>query len=545
MASPTQTEIQTQWSKTVKPLEEFRKFSGTHVAAGSSINVGDNYLNMEDSLVQNLKTNFPGEWANGIQQFRNCMVACINQATAMLAPALREYAIFIACAETDIPTMMKRLFSYFADNGIRVTSRLFAYGTPTFSGAIGTGVINRLNIDERGNAIENQTADAKVAECIQDEHSGARKHEEMFLFTGGAPPRDNLKIAGSGKTQGIKALSANDSFQFLDNPSFSQLAGSSITALTSVPGWTVTTSISSFNLDQTNYYRDYSGDTTPAALKFLGNDAVTQDFNVKKATFNPNLPVYLQIAWNRSVGACDGTLTLQFGNQSTNVVLAAQSGWQILRMPIGTNQWMRNWNQVNPTVKVTLSGRTTGTLLVDDVVIGHYTPFDGSYYAVVGGATQFLRRDKATWADTEVGSVLQHWMWRAFASYLPHAEPAGTVACAAALAGAGAGNVTAGTHAWYVTFVGPTGVAEGAVNPKSNVLNVPSPGTDGRVNLTAVTLGPTGTVSRNIYRTVAGDTGNPKLVGAIADNVTTTFQDNVADGSLGANAPTGATWVDP
>lgn len=425
MVAPTQAEIQSQFSKTIKPLEEFRKFCGTHVAAGSFVNVGDNYLNMEDTLVQNLKTNFPGEWASGVAGFRNSLVAAIQQAPQMFLPALREYGIFIAAAETDAPTIMRRLFQYCADNGVRVTSRQLVFGTPTFAGAIGTGIINRLNVDERGFNIENQTADAKVAECVADEHSGSRKHEEVFLFTGGAPNRDTLKISGSGRSLPIKAMSANDSFAYIDNPSFSQLAGTSITALTSVPGWTVGTSIANFNLDQTNYYRDYSGDTTPASLKFLTNDSVTQDFNVKKATFNPNLPVYLQIAWNRSVGACDGTITITLGSQTANVVLAAQAGWQILRMAIGTNQWMRNWNQVNPTVKIALTGRTSGTLLVDDVVICQYTPFDGSYYAIVGGATQFLRRDKATWTDTETGSVIQYWLWRAFGFYLPHTTGGG------------------------------------------------------------------------------------------------------------------------
>lgn len=422
---PTQAEIQSEISKTIKPLEELRKFAGTHVAAGSSVNVGDNYLNMEDTLVQALETSFSSEWTGALQAFRGDLVSAISRAPSMLAPGLREYGIFIAAPEVDIPTIMKRLHTYFSDNGVRVTSRQFVFGSPTFSGATGNGTINRLNKDERNFDIENQHADAKVAECIADEHSGAKKGEEVFLFQGGAPNRDILKVAGSGKTLRIKALSANDSFSFIDNPSFSQLNGSSITSLSSVPGWTVGTAIANFNLDQTNYYRAYDGDTTPAAVKFLTNDSLTQDFNVRKATFNPNLPVYLQIAWNRSVGSCDGTLTLEFGTQSTSVVLAAQSGWQILRMPIGTNQWMRNWNKVNPTVKITLSGRTSGTLLVDDVVIGHYTPFDGSYYAVVGGSTQFLRTDKATWTDTETGSVIQHWIWRGTGFYLPHSTGGG------------------------------------------------------------------------------------------------------------------------
>jgi hypothetical protein len=52
--------------------------------------------------------------------------------------------------------------------------------------------------------------------------------------------------------------------------------------------------------------------------------------------------------------------------------------------------------------------------------------------------------------------------------------------------------------------------------------------------------------ARKVYRSTAGSTTVRKLVTTINDNVTTTFTDNVADGSLGANAPlansTGGTW---
>jgi hypothetical protein len=52
-----------------------------------------------------------------------------------------------------------------------------------------------------------------------------------------------------------------------------------------------------------------------------------------------------------------------------------------------------------------------------------------------------------------------------------------------------------------------------------------------------IAAGPTGTLSRNIYRTITGDGGNHLLAGAVAGNVTLTFADNVADAALGAIAP--------
>ena len=64
-----------------------------------------------------------------------------------------------------------------------------------------------------------------------------------------------------------------------------------------------------------------------------------------------------------------------------------------------------------------------------------------------------------------------------------------------------------------------------AVNPSSQL-----------VELTAIPTGAAGTLSRKLYRTVASGT-TYKLLATIADNVTTIYSDNIADGALGANAP--------
>lgn len=109
-------------------------------------------------------------------------------------------------------------------------------------------------------------------------------------------------------------------------------------------------------------------------------------------------------------------------------------------------------------------------------------------------------------------------------------------ACTGALAGAGAGNVDDGTHSYKITFLNIHGETEGGAS--SNVVTVADKATDGKISLTAIPTGPTGITSRKIYRTVAGDTGNHKLVATLSDNTTTTYTDNTADAGLGADVPT-------
>lgn len=105
--------------------------------------------------------------------------------------------------------------------------------------------------------------------------------------------------------------------------------------------------------------------------------------------------------------------------------------------------------------------------------------------------------------------------------------------CTAALAGDGAGNVNAGVHSYKVTFVSASGESSGS--PASN--SVTTTAGDGQVDLTNIQIGIFGTTARKIYRTEAGGS-DYKLLATLSDNTTTTYADNIADGSLTTAIPT-------
>lgn len=109
-----------------------------------------------------------------------------------------------------------------------------------------------------------------------------------------------------------------------------------------------------------------------------------------------------------------------------------------------------------------------------------------------------------------------------------------------ALAGAGAGNVNSGAHRYLVTFVTADGETEaGAVSAA-----VTTTAGDGRVSVSAIPTGGSAVTSRKIYRTAANGS-TYLLLTTLSDNTTTTYADNIADGSLGAAAPSSNTTVDP
>ena len=98
----------------------------------------------------------------------------------------------------------------------------------------------------------------------------------------------------------------------------------------------------------------------------------------------------------------------------------------------------------------------------------------------------------------------------------------------------GAGGAPNGAYQYKFVYVN-SGVVESDVSTASTTFVVVS----SIVNITSIPVAPQsfGVNSRRIYRTVAGGT-TFKRVAEIADNTTTTYLDNIADGSLGANAPT-------
>src|SRR5687768_13008903 len=106
---------------------------------------------------------------------------------------------------------------------------------------------------------------------------------------------------------------------------------------------------------------------------------------------------------------------------------------------------------------------------------------------------------------------------------------------------AAAGNVEDGAHSYKVTFV--AGATETEAGTQSDPVTVVDKTTNGKVQITGIPISSDANVTaRNIYRTIAAAdpdvAANYLLLDDIPDNTTTTFLDNIADGSLGAAAPT-------
>jgi len=121
-------------------------------------------------------------------------------------------------------------------------------------------------------------------------------------------------------------------------------------------------------------------------------------------------------------------------------------------------------------------------------------------------------------------------------------EPAPTLITAALAAVPIAGNLENGTHRYLATFVTADGETDAGL--ACAAVTVTDKTANGKIELSAIPLGGSAVTARKIYRQF-NSTGTFKLQSTISNNTATTATDNVANASLGADAPTTNTTSDP
>ncbi len=536
----TEAGIDTQWQNAVAVLDN-------HLTQQTIV---ADILTYENSIDSDFGT---AQYA-GVRGFRALAAGAIGSPLDTISPIVVAYNHHVVDSpEREVQAAFDRVYQFWVDNTKKVQSRGFVFGTPPVFTGTGTGLLERLVVDENGFPLEAQfPGDTKTVTIISDEQTGAVKHEEVLEFKALARSVDVLAVAGSGALRTFRAFSSNQSD--LKNPTFSQFSWTTAPVVgtpavgvsgDTLTGWTLADpTLAELDIDLT--IKDVQGDTTPTSIRFTGNNTLTQLFSEAPVKLNVNTP-YRPGVWVYRESSADGTLTLTNGgiSQAFTVTSLSNAAWNWVAFDLDKDLWPVNFNATNASFIMAWTGRTTGSIVLDEVGYWQMLSIDGSWWVASGGVTKFLLDDTLAVTDSVPSdSKMQNWNWRTLARYLPSALAAPGTTTTAALAGSGAGNVDDGTHSWKITFLDAQSVESGG-SAKSNVLTVVDKSTDGQVSLTSIPTGAANVTSRKIYRTVAGDTGVYKLVGTISDNVTTTFTDNIADSGLGATIPAGITVADP
>jgi len=123
-----------------------------------------------------------------------------------------------------------------------------------------------------------------------------------------------------------------------------------------------------------------------------------------------------------------------------------------------------------------------------------------------------------------------------------NAEPSPATAPTLALAGLGAGNVANGAHRLAVSYV--TADGETPTGPLSAPLTVVDKTVDGQLAVSAIPVGGSAVTTIKFWMPLVGTMAPLLYAGSVANGVTTATI-NLAEGSLGAQAPATNTTADP
>ena len=233
-----------------------------------------NLVGLETAIVDIVRGPAAGAIIAAARAPSNAVESLISPAAvrAAFTPALQDMAEAISVPDRGFERNMVEWRDYLRAESDSVNSRDFTLGSFSAGGGnTGNGVPLRLAVDDAGEPLEGQFAEARSLTCIRDQGS-ANEFEEVFRFQGANRGRGWLDVAGSGTDREIRCYHAGDTGSFVLNPSWSTVngtqpsAGSPVTpsATTDVTGWVLSTA-ANFRVDVDTVYRGFPATRCPRA----------------------------------------------------------------------------------------------------------------------------------------------------------------------------------------------------------------------------------------------------------------------------------------
>lgn len=425
----SKAELWTQLTKAIKIADENFKYAGQSAT---------NFLSLVDSLQQAFEGDHIGNTNSALASLRSQFNSiCAN--TDLLNSLILELAkvgynstaTVAATALDDISKGMKLATE-------TISSRAWTYGSVANDALnVGTGTVYRLTTDKNGNAIEVGAFPGGVTkiEVITDKNTGATSGAESAKIYGyGRTPTDSINLGSAPSSEvTISAKKASDGI--LANGNFASYDDSGTNVV--VTSWTfgTATKATHVNIDTVYYFRNIDPATAGKSVKLLLDNTMTQYLLNASSRINPDLPVFLIVRYRRDSN-CDGVLTITLGSKSENVTLSTVLNATWLDLVLGvadSDGWYDNYksdtSNLGVKIEIALSSRTTGTLDIGEVILAQPTYYDGKYYLLTAGATDFLKGDNFTFTDSVANTGrIQTTLARLYRKHLPHTSGTPTYA---------------------------------------------------------------------------------------------------------------------
>lgn len=434
--TPTEAELQTMLTNVVDYLESTRNFIDGTVAGASGL-----WDVIEQSVEgRNTATAIPA----ALVRNRSAMSSLLAppNAAALLLPIFRDYADILAADATNglgaglegTQELLQAIYDFWVANSDTVETRAITFDTTATAGGgnVGNGTMSRLTVDARAFDIESVHVERKDFRCIADQNSRTLPQAEIFEFIGEPQGFDQILVGSFGSGERGRATLVNSNAgtgqggSILSNASFQTYSAS---ATPRFSNWTLASGTTPTQ-DTTNFYQPLPNATDGSghAASFGAAGKITQSIRLQSRSrrLDPSTPYFCRLMYNRQVGSGAMTLTLRLGSQSASVVLSAQTGWNELAIALDENSWLENFQEADLDVEIEVSSYSSGSVLVDDVILVPMTRIDNTFWVLRHAntsPTNWLVDDTLRFTDTGGApgtGKIQYWLWRAFGVYMPH-----------------------------------------------------------------------------------------------------------------------------
>lgn len=429
----SKAELWDQLLELIKIIDQLEQFCNANTP---------NFLGMVDVVQQDYEGSHIGTTESYLKSWRstlNGLVGDQNLCTPLIIELAKQgynsTATGVAQALVDIAKGMDA-----GSETVRYRNWTYASVSAGVSN-VGDGTVYRCTTDEYGNSIEVGAAKGGTVkiEIISDKNLGATAgNESASIYGSGVLPTDYIELGSAPGSQAtISAQQSGSEGNLLSNPSFDEYSGTGATL--EFTDWTLS-SPSDATADNTDVFRVETNDATDSyAVNFSADNSLLCYLPAISAAIDTTRPVFLIVRYQR-VSSADGTLTIRLGTQTETVDVSTKTNdvWNDLVLGIADE---KGWYEVfkedyndsgtkrGVRVSIALSSNTTGNVRIDCCLLIQPTLYDGKYYLLTAGETDYLRGDYFTFADTVANTGrTQYQLTQRYGVSLPHATSGETYA---------------------------------------------------------------------------------------------------------------------
>lgn len=414
----SKSQLWSQLTKAIKVIDELWKAGAT--------NAGANTVDLLFSLETDYQGNHISSTSSLFRSFRMSLESIVSM-SAILQPLIIELAkIGYKSNSEEIDNALDDIYKEMDILSETVKARDGTFGAMVAGGSnIGTGKLYRNTVDYVGTDIETGRPGIVKGTIISDKNTDKLFGTEGMTLQGfGKTPIDHLDLGDApGGSLYLTGTRAQDP-DILVNADFDTHSGTGGIDI-EFEGWDLSDATKISN-DDTIKFRDAQ------SLEFLDNANIEQHIGTI-GTILPEKPLFFITRFYKKSN-CDGILTIRLGTQTENIDLSTvpNATWTDIVLGIDDQKgyyenWIEDDSGDGARVNISLASRTTGTLLIGEVVLDNPLQYNGLYYLLVAGRDDFLKDDYFTFTDSfvETGRI-QFTLARLFGKNLPHTTGAPT-----------------------------------------------------------------------------------------------------------------------